>query len=163
MAKNKSLEATHYELLFIVSNEYSEDELSVVREKIKKIVTDNDGTITHEEDWGKKALSYPIKHFNHGYYTLFEFDALREKVEKIDQLLKIDHEILRHLVTSAQKESTEEKEQKEKARIMRNEKEAKEKEEKEKEVKEAKTEKKKVDLKDLDNKLDKILETDDLI
>lgn len=164
MAKNKIIEVPHYELLYIVSNEFSEEELGGIAGIVKGIIVDNGGDITFQEEWGKKKLAYPIKHFNYGYYSLIEFDAKSERVEKMNDLLRMNKEVLRHLIVVAKKWTKEDREKEESARIKRVEKEKMPKEEeKEEEKKKLEPEKKKVDLKDLDDKLNKILETDDLL
>jgi len=165
MAKNKSNITPHYELLFIISNKYSKDELKPIVENVGKIITNNKGKITYSEEWGKKKLAYPIKQFSYGYYFLIEFDLPEGELIKINDTLRMSNEVLRHMTVAKKVQSTEEiKEEKEKiekreARAIKAKQEEKEKEEK----KEPKKDKEKVDLKDLDEKLDKILDTDDLL
>jgi len=157
MAKNKPSEIPHYELLYIISNKYSEDELAPIVEKVKKIINDNGGNISHNEEWGKKRLAYPIKHFRHGYYNLVEFDLEGEKIAKIDIALRMASEILRHQIVKKKQKTVEEiKREKEIAEKITDIKKAKEKKDEDKNDK-------KVELKDLDEKLDKILETDNLL
>lgn len=162
MAKNKSGKMPHYELLFIVSNKFSEDEVKDVVKDVHKIITDNEGKITYTEEWGKKKLSYPIKGFQFGYYSLAEFDASGEKVNKINNELRLSTEVLRHLIVAKASRTAEEiqaeKKQAEKKIV------AKARAETEVvEKKEIEKPKKAIDLKDLDEKLDRILETDDLL
>ncbi len=159
--EEKILDIAHYEMLCLISNQYSEDELAPIKEKINKIITDDGGKITQEEDWGKKKLAYPIKKFRHGYYHLLEFDIDKEKVKKIDRLFRMMNEILRQQIVRKRVFSEEEiaKEKEFTAKIA-----AKTKIQEEKEVEKAKTtDKEKVELKDLDEKLDKILDTKDLL
>jgi len=189
MAKNKKSDIPHYELLFVVPNKFTIDELKPIIEKIKGIITDNNGTITYAEEWGNKKLAYPIKHFTHGYYNLFEFDAESSNLAQINNIIKMDNEIIRHLIISKPKRTPEEirkekeveKERREASKIEKGVKSEKRKTAKtnkkkdelpkEKEKKDEQTtaktaekkEAKKVNLEDLDEKLDKILETNDLL
>jgi len=159
MNEEKISDVAHYEMLYLISNKYSEDELAPIKEQINKVITDEGGKITHEEDWGKKKLAYLVKKFRHGYYSLIEFDI--DKVKKIDRLFRMMNEILRQQIVRKRVFSEEEiaKEKEFTAKIV-----AKTKIKTEKEEEKAKTEdKEKVDLKDLDEKLDKILDTDDLL
>lgn len=157
MSKIKSNKIPHYELLYIVSNKYSEDELKPIIEKVSKLIKDNSGNITYSEEWGNKKLAYPINRFNHGYYNLVEFDCEKEKLEKINKELRIDSDILRSQIVikniKTQEEINKEKKISEKiaAQAIK------------KEELETEKAKGKVNLKDLDEKLDKILETDDLL
>ncbi len=161
MAKNKTSETPHYEMLYIVSNKYSENEVLPIVQTVNKIIKKEGGTITYEESWGKKRLSYPIKHFNHGYYNLVEFDLEGKKLAKLNDLIRMSAEILRHQIVSKKKLTEEEikmAKEKQKEQIKKT-------ENKEKKEDDLKKEEKKgtVKLKDLDEKLDKILSTNDLL
>ncbi len=167
MAKNKSSEIPHYEMLYIISNKYTEEETKTISKKIKEMLEKEGGKITYEEEWGKRKLAYPIEHFNYGYYNLVEFDLEAKKIEKINNAMRIMKEVLRHVIVKKQKrtleEIKEEKEKREKA-IQQLQGKSEKTEEKIKEVKKKETkEKKKIDLKQLDEKLDKLLEVDDLL
>src|SRR3989339_765998 len=157
MAKSKKSGISHYELLYIISNKFTEEELKPIMEKVNKFVTGNGGTITYSEEWGNKKMAYPINHFNFGYYNLLEFDAEGSKLQEIDKVLRLSHDVLRHQIV-VKKMRTEEEIKKEKEKT----KEEIKKEEKPKEE-ERTTTKVKVDLNDLDAKLDKILDTNDLL
>lgn len=157
MAKTKSSELPRYELLYIISNKFSEDEVAPIVEKIKKLISDSNGTIALTEDWGKKHLAYPIKGFSYGYYNLVEFDMDGASMTKVDRTLRMSSDVLRHQIikkSSKEEVRTLTKINAEKPAV----KEVKPKKEKPKEK-----EKEKTDLKDLDEKLDKILETNDLL
>ena len=165
MAKNKSTKIPHYELLFIVSNKYSEDELKDVVKTAHKIITDNKGEITYAEEWGKKKFTYPINHFHYGYYSLAEFNCPGENINKINLDLRLSSEVLRHMIVVKElrtKEEIKAEKAQEEKKIIEKIKE-KEKENKVVDKKENKKTTQKVDMKQLDDKLDKILETDDLL
>lgn len=180
MARNKSNVTPHYEMLYIISNKYTEEEIKPIMEKIAKTITDNEGEITFEESWGKKKLAYAIKHFNYGYYNLVEFNLPGKNLIEVDKIFRMSQEILRHQIITrpfrtpeeiekekaddkarrdSEVEGIEEKEtEKKETKIKKTETKKKEKVEKPKTSKEEK-----VDLEKLDEKLDKILETDDLL
>ncbi len=204
MARNKSSKTPHYELLYVVSNKYTEDELKKVIENVEKTITKYKGEITYREEWGKKKLAYTINHFSHGYYQLAEFDMEGESMAKLNNELRLSDEVLRHMIVAKPKMTEEEiKKQKEKeeknyliitgkldqdkkeksssaATESKTEKksddsktkkeEGKKSSDKEpvtpltkEELKKEEKKKKDVDLKDLDEKLDNILDTDDLL
>lgn len=160
MSEEKKQELKHYELLYIISNKFSEEEIKPIAEKVGKLIKSHEGNISYVEEWGKKKMSYPIKHFDYGYYQLLEFDLLPENLQKINQELEMTSEILRHMIV-AKAPRTAESIKKEKRQITKRAQEiaAPDKEDK----KEDKEKKEKVDIKELDKKLDKILDTDDLL
>ena len=161
MSKVKSGETPHYELLYLISNKFSEDEVKPIMEKVSSLIADNQGQITKSEELGKKRLAYPIKGFRFGYYNLVEFDMAGENLINVDRALRMMNEILRQQIVlkaiKTEEQIAQDKKIAEKiaARNVEEEKAVKEK------IKE--TDKDKVDLKDLDEKLDKILETDNLL
>ncbi len=167
MGKTKDTGAMHYEMLYIIPNKFTEDESKKIVEKVKTIITENGGEITYEENWGKKKMAYSIEHNNYGYYNLFEFNLEREKLARIEKLIKMDQDILRHMIVKKKIETEEEIETKkkiaEKIAAKNIEKKKEEEKKEEKAEKKQKETKKKVDLEELDDKLDKILDTDDLL
>lgn len=152
MSKVKASGNSRYELLYIISNEFSEDEVKPIAEKVNNLIKDNQGEIIRAEEWGKKRLAYHIKKFQYGYYNLVEFNLPGSSLAKVERSIRLANDILRHQIVRKDPRKAV------KPRVVR-----------ETEVvkpvkKEEKTEKEKItDLKDLDEKLDRILETSDLI
>ena len=161
MAKTKKIEVPHYELLYLISNQYTEDEIKPLAEKVNDIIKGRGGKITLFEEWGKKRLAYSIKSFYYGYYNLVEFDLEGSKLTEVNRALEMMNEILRHqIVAKKVKTATEiEKDRKIAQKIAARTVEAK----KETEEKERAKDKRKIDLGDLDEKLDRILDTEDLL
>jgi len=173
MSKTKKAGNNHYEILFIIPNKYTDDEARQVYERVEKMIKDNGGHITFNEYWGKKRLAYDIKHNSFGYYGLFEFDLERENMAKLDSLLRLSSEVLRHQIVSkktksaveiAKNEAIQAKIDSKKAIKAASERENISKK-KEVSVKEAdtKTTDRRAELKDLDKKLEHILNAEDLI
>ncbi len=172
MSKVKEEGDSHYEMLYIVPNQYTEDEAKEIATKIKKTITDEGGKITHEEEWGGKKFAYKIKQFTHGYYFVLEFDLDPKKLERINMLIRTSGEIIRFQIISKRVKTAEElmeenkileKIEAKKAEVAKDE--IEKEEAKEKKKPEAKKEKdeNKMKLKDLDEKLDELLDTDDLL
>ena len=103
MSKTKSSTLPHYELLYIISNKFSENEVPAIKNSIEQLITDNQGEITLRQDWNKKKLAYPIKHFRHGYYQLLEFDIPATAVKIINNNLRLSDQILRHQIVKKDK------------------------------------------------------------
>ena len=143
--------------------------------KLKKWITDNNG-VAEEEKTRKQNLAYKIKHFQDAFYVLFNFTLNPDKVEKLADKLKLDNDILRHLIVSNPEKSESAKSAKKNIKKLKKEKANLLKElivEKPEEIKkitdeqsqpepEAKNDniplgQEKVNLDDLDKKLDEIL------
>jgi small subunit ribosomal protein S6 len=145
----------HYELLYIIPAQYTNEEIDAVVEKIIKLIQENEGKIDLNEKLGKFRLSYPIKQSSQGNYVLAEFDAPASLVKKLNTDLKLMPEVLRHLITTKKKKSAEEiaKEEAIKEKILKRQTEAAK-----KEKEGAPSAKSKVSLEELDKKIDEILE-----
>lgn len=98
MSKVKSGQIPHYELLYLISNKFSENEVEPIKARVEKLITDAGGEITYREDWGKKKLAYPIKTFRHGYYILLEFNLPGAMMPKVNDKLRLSADILRHMI-----------------------------------------------------------------
>ncbi len=169
MSKTKPSGLIHYEMLFIIPNKFTDDEAKDVFKKVGELLTSNNGQITLDNYWGKKKFAYPIKGEYYGYYGLYEFNLDRNIIAEINNKLRLDHSIVRFLIVkkSLKNEDQLKKEEKIKAKIE--DKKAKEKEEVEEKIKKttkkskAKDDESKIDLKNLDTKLDDILNIDNLL
>lgn len=162
-------------MLFIIPNNYTEDEAKSIAEKVEGVVTENGANIVFREFWGKKKLAYVIKQNHYGYYSLCEFDIKRDALTKIDRNLRLSNEVLRHQIISIPAISDEERlaiKEKQTQASKNDKKDEKEKpnsKEKiskvidKKEKKEEKKDNNKADLKDLDQKLEGIISAKDLI
>lgn len=172
MSKTKPSGLIHYEMLFIISNKFTDDEAKDIFKKTGQYIVSLEGNLTLENYWGKKKFAYPIKHENFGYYGLYEFDLERNLISEINNKLRLDNNIVRFLIIKKdiKNEAQIKKDQKIQAKIE--DKKAKAKEEKEKEEKTTKASpkasskketEKKIDLKNLDEKLDDVLNIDNLL
>jgi len=156
---------TNYELLYIIPNQYTEDEAATIKSKIDEMLKSFGAVIGLEENLGKKKLAYPINRVAHGYYFLNEFELEdAAKIKEINNFLRLDKEILRAQIVNKKKLTPEEIEkQKKREQYAEARRAAGEKAEEKAKPVEAKKESKKVDIKNLDEKLDEILKTDDLV
>lgn len=152
----------NYELLYIISNQYTDDEAKKINEKVNGMLKGFGAVLGLEEDLGKKKLAYPIGQVAHGYYLLNEFELEDgAKLAAINDNLRLDKEILRAQIIVKQKLTPEQIEKARKHEAARS-----------KMMKEgaqasaataSKADDKKVDIKNLDEKLEEILKSDDLV
>lgn len=91
-------DATKYELMVIIDPELGSAAIKKSLEKVKKLVADVKGTIFYEDDWGIRDLAYTIKKRDKGYYAVYDFEGIDVNLKELDDTLKLDNEVLRHLV-----------------------------------------------------------------
>jgi len=87
-----------YELIVIISPEIDEEEIPTTVEKINQFIIERGGSIAEVNQWGKRKLAYPIKHFVEGNYVLTQFTMEPRLTEELEASLGISEEILRHLL-----------------------------------------------------------------
>jgi small subunit ribosomal protein S6 len=58
------------------------------------------GELLRQDDWGLRALTYPIEHRTEANYHLFQFHV-REKsmLEQLDRTLRLTDEVLRFMIS----------------------------------------------------------------
>lgn len=70
-------------------------------DKVKKIIEQNGGKITKEENEGKKRLAYSINGQDFAIYYYFDLELPAEAPAKLSSTFNITDEILRYLLVRA--------------------------------------------------------------
>lgn len=87
--------------LSVVFHPDLEMNLDPALDKVKKIIEQNGGKITKEENDGKKRIMYPIKGQDFAIYYYLNVALPAEAPAKISSTLNITDEILRYLLVRA--------------------------------------------------------------
>jgi len=87
----------HYETLFIVNPDSSEEELKAVATKIKGVVSGMNGIVTSYDEQGKKKLAYSVKKQNKGYYVLMDYVGSADIVSELERNMRLDDRVLKYL------------------------------------------------------------------
>jgi len=87
-----------YETIFILKPELEEEVREGLIERIKGIITGNQGEIVEVDTWGNKKLAYEIEDYNNGFYTLITFKGEKAVLDELERNYKIIGEILRSLI-----------------------------------------------------------------
>lgn len=90
----------NYELVFVVKPNSDEEVREAVLNKVKEVVA-TDGEIVKVDTWGTKKLAYPIAKFTEGFYVLINFKSGIDVPKEIDRNLKINENIIRHMIVVA--------------------------------------------------------------
>jgi small subunit ribosomal protein S6 len=91
----------NYELLYIISNELSDEAKEAVIAKFSAIITDNGGTVDSVDKWGTRKLAYAINYKTEGYYVLMSFESDVNLIAELKRVAGITDGILRRLITKA--------------------------------------------------------------
>jgi small subunit ribosomal protein S6 len=92
-------ELRDYELVVIISPEVTDEAVDGVIGRISQFITENGGSVSNIERWGKRKLAYPIKHFLEGNYVLARFKLKPKLSKELEASLEISEEVFRHLLT----------------------------------------------------------------
>lgn len=87
----------NYELLYIVHPDL-EGSTEKVTEKVAGFITKAGGSVTSQEDWGKRKLAYPISKNGFGVYVLVNFAIDSAKLSDVERDLRLSEELLRSMV-----------------------------------------------------------------
>ena len=90
-----------YEVLYILDPALGEEGIAALVEKFKALVEAN-GTLTSNDEWGKRRMAYPINDLMEGYYVLMTMDAKPEFPAELDRVFKITEGVLRSLITDVE-------------------------------------------------------------
>jgi small subunit ribosomal protein S6 len=96
-----------YETVFIVTPVLSDSQVKEAVKKYRDFITENDGEIVYEENWGLRKLAYPIQKKSTGFYSLIEFKAPPTLIEKLDVQYRRDERVIRYLTFSMDKHAVE--------------------------------------------------------
>jgi small subunit ribosomal protein S6 len=87
-----------YELVYVVSPEASDDQVTDLHTQVEAIVQRVGGSIEKTENWGRRRLAYEIGRHKEGTYVLEVLHGTGELIKEIDRRLKVTDLIIRHLV-----------------------------------------------------------------
>ncbi len=87
-----------YELVLVISPEVDEEKVEATIGSVSQFVTGKGGAVSDIKRWGKRKLSYPIKHFMEGSYVLAKFKLEPPFGKELEAHLMISEEVLRHLL-----------------------------------------------------------------
>ena len=95
---------TKYEIMFIVKSTLEETALSNITKEVQGLINDGNSKVIEFKDMGRKKLAYPIKKEISGFYYLINAEASNETIQEFDRKLRINENILRHLILKIESE-----------------------------------------------------------
>ena len=89
---------TKYEFVYILDSMLDDAAVARSLEKYAKLIRDQGGEVTHQENWGRKKLAYEIRHKNEGTYLFLRMQATKVVVAELYRVLRFDEDVLRTLI-----------------------------------------------------------------
>ena len=95
-----------YEIVYIFDSSLDSSVIDQKLERFNGLVADKKegGEIVAVEQWGKRHLAYPIQKQDNGYYVVVQFRTDPERLSEFERAIKLDEQVLRHLVVLSEGE-----------------------------------------------------------
>ena len=87
-----------YELVYIVTPDASEQDVTDLHTQVEQIIERFKGTLDKTENWGKRKLAYEIGRHREGVYVLEHLYGSGEMTKELDRRLKVSDVVIRHLI-----------------------------------------------------------------
>ncbi len=104
-----------YELTVLIHPDLEAD-LEKPLAKVRDIITGAGGSVTREDNWGKKKLAYPIAREEFAVYVYMDVQLPADAPLKISNTLNITEEVIRYLLVKVDEKARALVEQAEKAK-----------------------------------------------
>jgi small subunit ribosomal protein S6 len=87
-----------YEGVFIARQDASAAQVDGLQDTLASLIEENGGKVTKREYWGLRNIAYRMKKNRKGHYVLFNIDAPSAAIDEFDRQLRLNEDVLRHLV-----------------------------------------------------------------
>ena len=90
----------HYETIYIVDADVTDEQLEPIMEKYKKVVADMGGVVGDTGKWeqGRRKLAYEVAKRREGMYVLMNFEANADVPLELDRIFRISDDVFRHVI-----------------------------------------------------------------
>jgi len=85
-----------YELMYILHPRLTADEANDAIARVGTLIAERGGEVLSAENWGRRRLSYPIRHNFEGTYVLSTLRLSPEAARPIEVALRISEDVIRH-------------------------------------------------------------------
>lgn len=92
-----------YENTIIARHNLATQDLKNIKEKYHKIIGQTDGKVVKVEEWGLLNLAKKINNYKKGFFIHYKFEGNRKTIDEFSKKLKLDKEIIRHLIVKYKK------------------------------------------------------------
>jgi small subunit ribosomal protein S6 len=89
-----------YEVVFIVHPDLEETAFKEIVDRVTGWITEDGGTVSKVDVWGKRELAYPIRKKSEGQYVLLETEMVPDFCVELERNMRLTEPIMRFLVTS---------------------------------------------------------------
>ncbi len=99
----------HYEIVFLVHPDQSEQVGGMV-ERYTKLIEDEGGKVHRHEDWGRRQLAYAINDIHKAHYVLLNVECSSAVLAELEDSFRYNDAVLRNLIIRRDEAVTEQSE-----------------------------------------------------
>jgi len=85
--------------MYLVQPTADDERIGAISDRIQQTITGAGGKIEKVNIIGRRRLAYRIDRFRDGVYALVDFQLEPKAAREIDRTIKLQEEILRHIIT----------------------------------------------------------------
>jgi len=94
-----------YEVTTVLAGGATAAKRKSAKSQMEKAVIAQEGKVVGFEDWGEHELAYTIDGNNAGVFLIYQVELGGGKVRELDNVLRLDEGIVRHLIVKNGKKS----------------------------------------------------------
>ena len=87
----------HYEIVFLVHPDQSAQVSSMIQ-RYQAIIKNGKGRMHRLEDWGRRALAYPINKVHKAHYVLMNIECSEAVLAEIETAFRFNDVVIRNLI-----------------------------------------------------------------
>lgn len=99
----------HYEIVFLVHPDQSEQVGGMV-ERYTKLIEEDGGKVHRHEDWGRRQLAYSINEIHKAHYVLLNVECSSKVLAELEDSFRYNDAVLRNLIIRRDEAVTEQSE-----------------------------------------------------
>jgi small subunit ribosomal protein S6 len=83
-----------YETFIIVDPDVLDEDRNQFLDRLKGVISDQQGILVLVDEWGSRKLAYEIKKKSRGYYVRLDYCGTGALVDELERLFRIDDRII---------------------------------------------------------------------
>lgn len=104
----KEVETDHYEVMVLMPGAATEQEAVATFDQVKETIKALGGTLTSDQNLGRRALGFTVENSRSGTYAVAEFDMEKPRLAELNEKLRIRKDVARYMLVKKHVKSAEE-------------------------------------------------------
>ena len=95
-----------YENTLLAKQDLADKDLKEIKEKYNNLINTSSGKVLKIEEWGLLNLAKKIKNYKKAFYIHYKFEGDKKTINEINNKIKIDRSVIRHITIKYKKLDT---------------------------------------------------------